>query len=480
LNNSMKIICGKRETTLAADPYKSILESLREGGQLLSSPCGGKGSCGKCRVRVFGTVICSDGSKKTLAGEEVPACSVKPLCGCTVHIPEEAEMPIPVSLPERIEPCGEGLAAAVDIGTTTAALAVYDRSSGALLGSASDRNAQRSFGADVISRIECCKNGGLPLLRNAIRTQITELITRTGYSPDTIAETVIAGNTVMEHIAAGLDPSSIGTPPFTPLSLFGEELGREYYCPCVSGYVGGDISAGLFASGGASAEGLWLYVDIGTNGEIALGNRYGFICSATAAGPALEGAEISCGMNASEGAIDRVAAVQGELEVHTVGGAEARGICGSGLIDAVSALLSLGTVDKRGRIIGAREARLTENVALTRQDIRNLQLAKAAIRAGIETLLEHAGKAAEDITRLVIAGGFGSYIDPESAMSIGLLPRIEAERTVRAGAAAIYGAAELIDRRKRAKLRQFCEKLGYVDLSSSGRFSELFIEHLNF
>ena len=507
---------GEERAEIQASPDESLLSALRSAGYTEpDAPCGGNGTCQKCLVTVAGKVrSISGGEPFTVQNVQILACRHAPASDCVVKLQAKEKMHVMTTGAGTISGGGEGLGFAVDIGTTTVAAFLYDLATGVRLGAKGGRNAQRAYGADVISRITCCSEGKMPAMRDAIRHQLTEkaveLCAENGREVREIRRVVIAANTVMEHLFAGLDPTNIGVAPFTPESLFGDtwsskdclpELDADaevYICPCVAGYVGGDITAGLWASDADTAEGLWLYIDIGTNGEMALGNRDGYMSCATAAGPAFEGAEIACGMDGSAGAIDKVTASNGDIEVHVIGDVKAVGVCGSGLIDAVSALLTVGAITEAGRMLPPEEApeklrsrifrredgslafELKDGVYIAAQDIREVQLAKSAIRAGAETLLQLQGKRAEDITSLVIAGGFGSFMDKMSALHIGLLPQVDPDKIVHVGNAAGAGAALALTAKGEAALEEFNKKCSYLELSSSPEFMENYVEYMAF
>lgn len=512
----MTVIRGDAREEIPVSDGESILSVLRaEDYREPDAPCGGQGTCKKCLVTVTGRVKSVEGlGERDVENERLLACRYLPAGDITVTLTAKEKMNVVTSGARDIAGGGSGLGFAVDIGTTTVAAFLYDLESGKRLGAEGGRNAQRSYGADVISRITCASEGKLPALRDAIRQQIAglaeDLCAKTGRDKKEIRRIAIAGNTVMEHLFTGLDPTNIGIAPFTPESLFGDhwkasdclpELGIEadvYICPCVAGYVGGDITAGLVASGAPEAEGLWLYIDIGTNGEMGLGGRDGFVTCATAAGPAFEGAEISCGMDGSPGAVDKVAARDGDVTVHVIGEGKAIGVCGSGLVDAISAMLTVGVVTEAGRMLPPEQApekvryrifrreddtlafRLKDDVFISAQDIREVQLAKSAIRAGAETLLQLQGKKASDIDSLVIAGGFGSYLDKRSALHIGLLPQVPIDKIVHVGNAAGAGAALSLAEAGEAALDAFDKKCTYLELSSSKEFMENYVDYMAF
>lgn len=512
---TLTVVRGEEIEKITASVRASILSTLRgEDYTEPDAPCGGQGTCKKCLVTVSGPVRSLEGlGERVVENEALLACRYAPAGDCTVTLKAKEKMRVVTAGAGNIAGGGEGLGFAVDIGTTTVAAFLYDLATGERLGAEGGRNAQRSYGADVISRITCASEGQLPALRDAVRRQLTEqavsLCAKSGRMLSELRRISVAGNTVMQHLFAGLDPTSIGVAPFTPESLFGDhrsaaeclpELGGAdvYLAPCVAGYVGGDITAGLVASGAPAAEGLWLYVDIGTNGEMGLGNKDGFVCCATAAGPAFEGAEIACGMDGSAGAIDKVKVVDGDVVCHVIGDVPAVGVCGSGLIDAISAMLSVGVITEAGRMLPPDEApesvrerifrrpdgslafMLRDGVFIAAQDIREVQLAKSAIRAGAETLMQLQGKTAKDITALVIAGGFGSFIDKRSALHIGLLPQVEIEKIVHVGNAAGAGAALALTDAGEAALAAFDEKCSYLELSSSHEFMENYVDYMAF
>ena len=515
-NYIMTVLRGDARSEIPASAEESLLSALRAAGYTEpDAPCGGKGTCKKCLVTVSGALKAVAGGEEHVAeNEQLLACRYYPAGDCTVTLQAKEKMHVVTAGAGAIAGGGEGLGFAVDIGTTTVAAFLYNLATGARIGAKGGRNAQRSYGADVISRITCCSEGKLPEMRDAVRRQLAgyarDLCAECGKQVEDIRRISIAGNTVMEHLFTGLDPTNIGVAPFTPESLFGDtwraadclpELGADpdvYLCPCVAGYVGGDITAGLMASGADNAEGLWLFIDIGTNGEMALGDKNGFMSCATAAGPAFEGAEIACGMDGSAGAIDKVRAENGDVTAHVIGEGKAVGICGSGLIDAVSALLTVGAIAEAGRMLppeeqpeqlrervfrcedGSLAFELRDGVYISAQDIREVQLAKSAIRAGAETLLQKQGKTAADIDSLVIAGGFGSYMDKMSALHIGLLPQVPPEKIVHVGNAAGAGAVLALTAEGEAQLNAFDKKCSYLELSSSPEFMENYVEYMAF
>jgi uncharacterized 2Fe-2S/4Fe-4S cluster protein (DUF4445 family) len=369
----------------------------------------------------------------------------------------------------------KGFGIAVDIGTTTVVAYLYRLATCELLGVASRLNAQATLGVDVISRIKYCTDieDGLGAMQKAIVKELNllfrELADKAGITPADVSHIVVTGNTTMLHLFAGISPVTMGYSPFTPASTFGyfaeaKDFGLEtdtakvYLADCISSFVGGDITTAILASGMFEGEDLCLLLDIGTNGEVALGSRHGILATSTAAGPAFEGAQLSHGMAGVNGAVNSVYAENGEFKFTTIGGGAPKGICGSGVIDMTALALKTGLVDETGRIAGRDEVpealacflteeggmpalKIAGDVTLTQKDIREIQTAKAAIAAGVLSLLHHAERDIRDVKKVFLAGGFGNFMDPESAVAIGLLPKEAADRIVPIGNAAGSGAA---------------------------------------
>jgi len=393
----------------------------------------------------------------------------------------------------------EKLGVAIDVGTTTVALHLIDVATGEKLATVSGINAQIPYGADVTSRIRYCADNGHEKLTNLIREQIATMIneacSQAGAETQSIEHITIAANTVMQHLIAGYSPVSMGVAPFTTSSLFGEELpvwedlpasksAMIYYSPAISAYVGGDITSGLLAAEFEQYKDPTIFLDIGTNGEIVLKHENTYYCCATAAGPAFEGAEIAMGMAAEPGAIDHVKlGANNEILYTTIGGISPIGLCGSGLLDTLAVFLDIGAVDETGRLLENDKYYLTKenDVYITAGDIRKLQLAKAAIAAGIEVLLHFAGITEADVKTLALAGGFGSYMDAHSAARIGLFPKTLLGVAKALGNTAGEGAALTVGSEKaKVQLKKIREKCEYIELSSIAFFNDKFVEHMAF
>lgn len=473
-----------------------LLELMARQGHPMDAPCGGKGICGKCRVRISGGVSpLADIERERLTPKEL-AEGWRLACQCRVN--GEAQVELDGGGGARILTEGgaeaiEGLAgvqAAVDIGTTT--IAAYLLVDGKVADCEAAMNPQRAFGADVISRVDYVMGheDGLAFLSGLVLNQVDELIgrmtARRRVRPEEIQRVALVGNPIMTHILSKIDPRAIAVAPYTPAyrkAFFTRGLlksapeAEQFVGGCVAGYVGSDTIAAAMAAGMDQSDEISLLLDIGTNGEIALGGRSRMLCCAAAAGPAFEGAHIKYGSGAVDGAIDRVWAEDGALRCHVLGGGRARSICGSGLVDAVAALIDLEILDETGRMDGA-EVALLDGVALTQRDVREVQLAKGAIAAGIDILMREMGVTEADVQNLYLAGGFGNYIDKASACKIGLLPPSLLNRVKPIGNAAGAGARLMLKGPERAEaLRRHME---YLELSGRKDFQELFSEKMLF
>lgn len=513
----ISIIEGETHHECQCSAEDTLLDGIRDFGITgIHAPCGGNGTCAQCTVVVTGRVKSTrTGIVSDVTDKKLLSCCYAPQGDCVVVLPENHKLDVLTKGASDIEACGEGLGVAIDIGTTTVAVYLYDLATGEKIAVDSDRNAQRPFGADVISRIQVsAEEGGLAKLHKAIVKQISKSIDNCCISSarrrSDITRISIAGNTVMEHILKKLSPVTIGVAPFKTLSLFGDtceaseffeglaEGASLYLCPALAGYVGGDITAGILSSGAYNSESACLFIDIGTNGEMGIGDSSGYTCCATAAGPAFEGAEIECGMDGSKGAISKVWYEDNKIEFSVVGDTMASGICGSGLVDALYVMLLCGAVQENGRMSNPDEVpehikhmlkpdtegkmrfHLTEKVYVSGADIRQLQMAKSAIRAGIETIMQVRGYSYNDVVEVIIAGGFGAFMDVRSACGIGLLPPQFVQKTRHAGNTAGGGAALCLDEKNREILAEVSQKCYYLELSSNDLFMEKYIECMVF
>lgn len=387
--------------------------------------------------------------------------------------------------------------AAFDIGTTTVAGYLLDGESGKELASASSLNPQTEYGADVIMRADYCLKYSSEALADCIRKQLgkllKELCRKDGCVPEDIFQISIVGNTCMHHLFLGISPDSLVHAPYNPsiscpLILPAKDYGLEIHpfgeilmLPVIAGFVGADTVGCLLAANLEEEEKMTLLIDIGTNGEIVLGNKNRRIACSTAAGPAFEGAKIACGMRGAEGAISHAHLENGKLKCQVIGGGRPAGICGSGLIDVLACLLEAGIVDESGRLEESCPLSEDGSVYLTQKDIREVQLAKAAIAAGIRLLVDKMGISMEEISQVYIAGAFGNYMDPKNACRIGLLPSELEDRIVPVGNAAGEGAKLALQNRDEfARARRLALHTEFLELAALPEFQDCFIDELEF
>ncbi|MCX6565271.1 MAG: ASKHA domain-containing protein [Candidatus Aminicenantes bacterium] len=390
---------------------------------------------------------------------------------------------------------------AIDLGTTTLAADLVDLGTGTVIGNAAGLNGQSSFGADVVSRISAAfKDPAQAVaLRNAVLASINGLISdlrrTTGVEPGEIYETVVAGNTAMNHFFLGLPVDGLAVAPFVgvfsvapPLpadrtGLRVNPLGRIYLSPNLQSFVGGDITAGVVATDLPSRLGNVLFLDLGTNGELVLKTDRGMTSTSTAAGPAFEGMSVSCGLSAQTGAVDKAVLLEdGTIDVETIGGGPARGVCGSGLVDVIAAYLRRGDLSADGRILRPdKRLPVTPDVSLTSQDVREIQLASAAVKAGMRMLLESAHLGVEELDEVLVAGAFGAYLNVDNAAAIGLLPRLPGGRVKFVGNTSLEGArALLLSGRERLRAESFPRIIRHLPLAQDKAFQQIFVEELSF
>ena len=470
-------------------PGARLTELLRSHGTDFPTPCGGRGKCGKCAV--------------TLSGHLSPPSPMEEQLGvrlaCQTRLLGDAEAVMPRTLPmEGIElgtedrlpvprPMPGALGAALDLGTTTLALSLYDLSTGNCLARCGMLNPQTSVAADVMGRIAYALEHGVESLRTSVRSAARALLARAcgtcGTGPDAVQSMVVTGNTTMLTLFTGRDPAPLSRAPFRAEWLGDESLQegetRLYLPPCMHAFVGADITCALLSSGVIREKGPALLVDAGTNGEMALWKEGELLVTSTAAGPAFEGAGISCGCGSVRGAIDRVWLEGGSFRVHVIGETRPIGLCGSGLRDAGAAGLEAGLVDETGSLECPME--IAPGVCLLPEDIRSLQLAKAAIAAGVETLLETAGIRAGDVRTFCLAGGFGRHLRPRSALRIGLFPPELMPLTRVIGNAALQGAERMLtDTACLDEAREIAGKARHVSLGGNPAFSGHYMDRMLF
>lgn len=471
--------------TVSVERGATLLSAQIVAGLTPDAPCAGRGACGKCRV--------------LLAGREVLACQTPADRDMTVFLPEARRERILTSgVTAQAAPDGKhAFVMAFDIGTTTVVAYLLDGRTGKLLSQASALNPQTQFGADVISRIQLVmERGPDPLsrcIREALAALTAEAAEKAGIPQKEITLAAVVGNTAMHHLLLGIDPTPLTTPPYMPnvseaLELPAADLlpiaedGVVRVLPNIAGFVGADTVGCLLATRFDRRETLTLMLDIGTNGEIALGDKRRRLACSTAAGPAFEGARISCGMRGAVGAVDHVWLEDGEIRWHVIGDGEAAGLCGSGLLDLIAALLEKGTIDDTGRMLCGDTYRLGgTKVALTQKDVREVQLAKAAIRAGIELMAEKLGVAVEEIQCVYLAGAFGNFLDPASACRIGMIPPVLLERIEGIGNAAGEGAKlAALSEAEFTYSKRLAAGMEFLELASLPQFQDCYVDCLGF
>lgn len=402
----------------------------------------------------------------------------------------------------KMDPVKEGYLAAFDIGTTSVVCFLMDGKTGKEIASASMINPQTVYGGDVISRIQSALSGTLEQQRDMIRGGMAELVRQvceeTNISPKEIGVVSVVANPCMQQLFLGISPKNLAGVPFAPVLTEAKiiptaeklpvcENAALLIVPDISGYVGADTMGCILSTKLHEASEITLMVDIGTNGEMVLGNKDRMVACSTAAGPALEGANIHFGMRGTEGAIDHVWNENGLIQCSVIGGGEAKGICGSGLIDAIAVLLEMKRINKRGKldsetvVNGQHVIYLKDSVYLTQDDIRQVQMAKGAIYAGVVLMAKQLGIAITNIQQVLLAGAFGNYLNPANACRIGLLPEELLERIVPVGNAAGSGSKLLACDKSVLDLSQkIKEKVEFLELASLQEFSRTFAKAMSF
>jgi len=510
----------------------TVLEAANRAGLILNTVCGGMGTCGKCMVEIEAN------------GQKVLACQHRVQRDLEIIVPPQARFFEPRILahgmdrgitigpairkkfPQFKDPTAGIFGVAIDLGTTTVVATLVDLADGSCKATAADVNPQTRWGDDVISRITYAQTeDGLEELHEAIiesiGSLIGELCEKANITPWDICEMVAVGNTTMNHLFLKFPVKQLGQAPYKAhsaeahdrdaghLNLNMNPSGNVHTVENIASFIGSDTVAAALAVGMDTEARITLVVDIGTNGELLLGTKDKMYAASCATGPAFEGARISCGSRAVAGAIEQVIVANNDIELEVIGNCPPRSICGSGLIDAVAMLLNLGLVDSSGGFVEPSQikgpvakklsSRLVEHdqqrafvlaynkenenepVILTQQDVRETQLAKGAIRAGLQLLQTRAGITDKDIEQVLLAGAFGNYIRRQSALRIGLLPNVSPEKIHFVGNAAVMGAQmALVSTRCRLLCEKLTKKIEYVETAGDPAFSKLFTEAVPF
>lgn len=513
-------VCSKDgKQQIFCEEGESILAAYRRQGGSVSAVCGGKGSCGKCRIRLVSGTLAITEADRTAFGEAGLqegyrlSCLAYPWTDCVVELcfPDEADFrAVDQFLLRENKRGGKGsdhnFGIAIDIGTTTIAAQLVALESGRILTSCSTVNHQRAYGADVISRIEAANSGNGDELQKLVRADLASVTARLLAQADVeaaeVKRMVIAGNTTMGHLLMGYPCDSLGVYPFTPVNIdvirdsgqniagFGALDCETILLPGISTFVGGDIVSGLYACGFTESDEVNLLVDLGTNGEMAIGSRERLLVTSAAAGPAFEGGNISGGSGSIPGAICHVHIdSDGKAGYDTIGDQPPVGICGTGVIEMMAELLRQELIDETGLLEdpyfedGFPLAKTLNGTAIrfTQKDVREVQLAKAAVRAGVETLMKRYGITGREIAHVYLAGGFGFKMDREAAVAVGLLPEELKGKITAVGNSSLAGAVRaLTDPDWERRQRKLIENAAEVELSRDADFNEFYMTYMMF
>ena len=509
---------------------ETLLDAMRREGEYVPAYCGGSGICGKCRVQFISPAPePTEAEKHFFRKEELMAgwrlaCMTKTEGPADIALPEEAAESTMeaetgfsldggqdarpgtrsagqenTSMEQHRASCAKAetqthvgtggqslslprLVVAVDIGTTTLAASLVDTGAQEVLRTVTSVNHQRAFGADVISRMEASNQGKGEQLRQCIQRDIHELLTQLSVSKDT--PLVIAGNTTMGHLLQGYSCETLGVAPYTPVDLSLHQTENMTLLPGISTFVGADIVSGVIACGMDQSDAVNLLVDLGTNGEMVLGNRQRMIATSTAAGPAFEGGNIRCGVAGIAGAISAVDIIDGQVRTLTIGNEPPVGLCGTGVLETVYELLKEEIIDEVGNPSDAfleQGFALAPEVTFTIGDVREVQLAKAAIRAGIEVMLAEYGITYADVAHVYLAGGFGQKVNIQKAVGIGLLPEELSGKVIAVGNSSLAGAVLYAKNPTLGeRFRAVAETTGEIALAENRLFNDLYVEHMFF
>lgn len=540
----MKIKFLPQGTECEINEKQTILEAAVSCGVNIDGNCAGKGTCGKCKVKIVsGSVKQQDDmhthyqlSESESAAGYVLACASVLTSDAVVEVPETettaSRKKKLIRLPETFKSdCGKEneYGVAVDIGTTTVVVSIWRLEDGHMLAVDAMTNPQGAYGADVISRISFAteNQGGCEILHKkvteAINSAVEEFCKELNFDISSVKKYVVVGNTTMSHLFLNIDPSSLAVAPFAPaftgevrtkseaVGLIGCADTEVTVVPNIAGHVGSDITAGIITTDLMKCDKGHLFIDIGTNGEIVLSAKGRITACSTAAGPAFEGSSVKYGMRAAAGAIEKVFIDDDGVKISVIGNCKPIGICGSGIIDAVGELIRCGVVDKSGRLLGRerlakkgisekilahveestdgagydfilfRGDKQEENVYITQKDIREVQLAKAAISAGISIMMQDIGLQKDEIEKISVAGAFGNYIRTESAVNMGLLPNVPLERISAIGNSAGVGAAMiLLSEESRAEAVRVSHTVEHIDLAEKKDFQDEYLKGMRF
>ena len=529
---NIKVLTGEELSLFECRENESILDAMIRQGQYVSAVCGGRGTCGKCKIQllkgklditpqdmdIFNKVELESGYRLSCKAYPKEDCILRLIVGDesdfeAISSFQADSIKHSYNLVDKSTKEGSGkvstlvddsYAIGIDIGTTTIAVNLIGTVSHRIVKSFTTVNKQRIYGADVITRIKASNDGKKEQLKNIIRKDLLNgirvVIEDSNIITDKITKLAIAGNTTMVHLLMGYSCETLGVFPFTPVNIdmielpFHELFASNYLnipvvlLPGISTYVGGDIVAGLLACGFDNKVNPCILIDLGTNGEMAIGNKERILVSSTAAGPAFEGGNISCGVGSIAGAICNISIVDKKVEYQTIGDKTPIGICGTGVIEITSELRKEGLIDETGLFVAdyfdsgyeiALE-KIENQIIFTQKDVREMQLAKAAIRAGIEILLRRYGISYDEIDTVYLAGGFGYKLNIEKAVHIGMLPNEFRGKIKAIGNSSLAGAIQYLtdeDADRIGKIRSIAEE---INLSNDKDFNQLYVEYMYF
>ncbi|MGB8453821.1 MAG: ASKHA domain-containing protein [Anaerocolumna sp.] len=512
------VVTGNREKIIECKEKETLLEAMIHGGIYLSAVCGGNGTCGKCKILLQdGELAITHADEKYFSENELGlgwrlSCQAYPHYPCKVKLlqKDESDFEVLSEFKEKKEKTekrqDEDCSIAIDIGTTTIAISLVGNTSKNSLDTYTAVNQQRAYGADVISRMQASMNGkGRELKESIIRDLLTgmkQIAGRNVLNSDKIKEVAIAGNTTMGHLLLGFDCSKLGIFPFLPVDItlikrhfrevFGDTCGLDCgvtFLPGISTYVGADIVSGLYFCGFHKTHKINLLIDLGTNGEMGIGNREKIITTSTAAGPAFEGGNITWGTGSIQGAICNVALKDAQVTVRTIGDKPPIGICGTGVIETASELVKAKIIDGTGLLSedyfesGFPLAKTSkgDGIVFTQKDVRELQLAKSAIRAGVETLILRYGVNYDHIDKVYLAGGFGFKMDQEKAIDIGMLPEEFRGKIEAVGNSSLGGTVKyLTEVNSKSSLDHILDVSSEINLANDTAFNDFYMQYMFF
>ena len=510
------------EAKSISDYAGSLLDMLKSNGYYMAAPCNSKGTCGKCKIKIIkGNIPVSQSDKSFFTQKELDqgyrlACMAYPRFDCTFEAILDGEESIDVLTKSNIaegrtkthaneskaKEVGTKKGIVVDIGTTTIAMQLISLATGEVLNTYASVNKQRAYGTDVISRIEASIAGQKDILRKIIQRELQVGIEYLAADDiANISKVIIGANTTMVHLLMGYDCNTLGVYPFTPVNittiytslsdLLEANIGEAEVIiySGISTYVGGDIVAGLLALDFEKKEKVSVLIDLGTNGEMAIGNKDKLLVTSTAAGPAFEGGNIICGVASVAGAICSVDINEDKVTTKTIGDKQAIGICGTGVIEAVAGLLEEKVIDETGLLEDKyfddgfllAKGKGDYKIAIYQKDIREIQLAKAAVRAGVETLISRYGVDYDEIEHIYIAGAFGYQMDIPKALSIGLLPEELEQKIKTVGNTCLSGTRKyLLEENSEQAIWQIIDSSSEIQLSNDKKFNELYVKYMYF